>query len=267
MPRLALLTVVFVLSGVAIMYRLRLSTVFAGDLLPARRLRQCERTVQERERAYAACDLGDVSDFILIVELIRVAFAQGASVPACLVEVGRACDGAESGGRANTGSGSRMRRRTGVPSLGQDGESPLTAIGESLRRGLPWEQAWRVGGAGREMSGAREKRERGGSGFGQKQKGYGGRDDPDFQGRSARRRKHLAALRRALEPSWKEGSAPLGRLESLAQSALADQEVGIELEASKLGVRLLLPTGLCFLPAFILLGVIPCIAAFAGGFA
>ena len=36
----------------------------------------------------------------------------------------------------------------------------------------------------------------------------------------------------------------------------------IERNAAKLSVKLLMPTGLCFLPAFVLVGVIPAIASF-----
>lgn len=35
--------------------------------------------------------------------------------------------------------------------------------------------------------------------------------------------------------------------------------------ASRLGVRLVLPLGLCYLPAFVLLGVMPVVAQLAGG--
>ena len=41
--------------------------------------------------------------------------------------------------------------------------------------------------------------------------------------------------------------------------------VAVARATATITVRLLVPTGLCILPAFVLIGVIPCIAAFAGG--
>ena len=36
----------------------------------------------------------------------------------------------------------------------------------------------------------------------------------------------------------------------------------MERAAARLSVRLLMPTGLCFLPAFVIVGVLPAIASF-----
>jgi pilus assembly protein TadC len=59
--------------------------------------------------------------------------------------------------------------------------------------------------------------------------------------------------------------SPVGRLESLSAAIMEEEESAVEITAAKLSVRLLLPTGLCFLPAFILVGVLPSVVAFAGG--
>lgn len=82
--------------------------------------------------------------------------------------------------------------------------------------------------------------------------------DPDY-GRS------MQVLADCLEPSWRLGSSPLTRIHTTmrqldhhARSALAQAMAAVT-------VRLLVPTGLCILPAFVLIGVIPCIAAFVGG--
>jgi hypothetical protein len=75
----------------------------------------------------------------------------------------------------------------------------------------------------------------------------------------------IVRLREALEPSWRRGMSPVGRLESLSAAIMEEEESAVEITAAKLSVRLLLPTGLCFLPAFILVGVLPSVVAFAGG--
>lgn len=66
----------------------------------------------------------------------------------------------------------------------------------------------------------------------------------------------------ALEDSWLSGSSPLGRLQSASDGVAAFERSQIEQGASRLSVKLLIPTGLCFLPAFICIGVIPSIASF-----
>lgn len=78
---------------------------------------------------------------------------------------------------------------------------------------------------------------------------------------------HDAALmiRDVLAPSWRQGVPPCDRLSAALHQWDADARGRIEREAATLSVRLLLPTGLCFLPAFVFLGVIPAVAAFATG--
>ncbi|MBP3222390.1 MAG: type II secretion system F family protein [Actinomycetaceae bacterium] len=68
-------------------------------------------------------------------------------------------------------------------------------------------------------------------------------------------------LRDALEPAWNDGSAPLPLLKRAAQSLRSQRARQSREAASKLGAKLVLPLGFCFLPAFIILGVIPVIAA------
>jgi hypothetical protein len=72
-------------------------------------------------------------------------------------------------------------------------------------------------------------------------------------------------LRDSLEASWRLGASPLPRIEAVVQQLDSAERNRIESEAAHLSVKLLLPTALCFLPAFVLIGVIPCIAAFAQG--
>lgn len=66
-----------------------------------------------------------------------------------------------------------------------------------------------------------------------------------------------------LENAWLHGSSPTQQLTLAAQRFDQDERSAIEQAASRLSVRLLGPTGLCFLPAFILIGVVPAVASFA----
>ncbi|OZG49280.1 hypothetical protein [Bombiscardovia coagulans] len=79
--------------------------------------------------------------------------------------------------------------------------------------------------------------------------------------------RRFSAIRDCLEPSWRHGVSPLGRIEITIEQIDLSQQRTVEEAAAGLAVKLLLPTGLCILPAFILIGVLPCIAAFAGGLA
>lgn len=73
----------------------------------------------------------------------------------------------------------------------------------------------------------------------------------------------LTLIAHALQPSWEHGSAPGIRLRAAIEQLDKQECSDIEQAASRLSVRLLLPTGLCFLPAFILIGVLPAIVSFA----
>ena len=69
---------------------------------------------------------------------------------------------------------------------------------------------------------------------------------------------------RALEDSWRYGQSPISTLQTAIDGIRASQQSDIERGAARLSVRLLLPTGFCFLPAFIFIGVIPAIASMIG---
>jgi len=66
-----------------------------------------------------------------------------------------------------------------------------------------------------------------------------------------------AVLVRALEPAWCDGANPLPLLERAAASIHARRDRRAREAAGRLGVRLVLPLGLCYLPAFIAIGVVP----------
>ncbi|MGC5615440.1 type II secretion system F family protein [Georgenia sp. Z1491] len=68
---------------------------------------------------------------------------------------------------------------------------------------------------------------------------------------------HARALADCLEPAWNDGADPGPLLTMRAETLRADRARAAEEAAARLGVRLVLPLGLCFLPAFVLLGILP----------
>jgi pilus assembly protein TadC len=71
-------------------------------------------------------------------------------------------------------------------------------------------------------------------------------------------------LVRAAVRSADHGGALAGALRRLADDLRADRAVAIEAAARRAGVLIVLPLGLCFLPAFILAGLVPVIVAVLG---
>lgn len=71
-------------------------------------------------------------------------------------------------------------------------------------------------------------------------------------------------LAHALEPAWADGAAPGPVLARAAEAVRARREQRAREDAARLGVRLVLPLGLCYLPAFVLLGIVPVLLS-AGG--
>lgn len=66
-----------------------------------------------------------------------------------------------------------------------------------------------------------------------------------------------ADLQRALEPAWVDGVSPVPLLQQAAETIRARRTATAREAAARLGVRLVLPLGLCLLPAFVLLGLVP----------
>lgn len=64
-------------------------------------------------------------------------------------------------------------------------------------------------------------------------------------------------LRDSLAPAWLSGAAPIPLLERSAESIRQSRARIAREAASELGAKLVLPLGLCFLPAFVLFGVVP----------
>lgn len=71
-------------------------------------------------------------------------------------------------------------------------------------------------------------------------------------------------MARAAVRSAEHGSALAGALVRLAGDLRADRRVAIEAAARRAGVLVVLPLGLCFLPAFVLAGLVPVIVAILG---
>ncbi|MEE6297316.1 type II secretion system F family protein [Georgenia wangjunii] len=71
-------------------------------------------------------------------------------------------------------------------------------------------------------------------------------------------------LTQALEPAWTDGADPGPLLARAAEAVRARRHRRAHEDAARLGVRLVLPLGLCFLPAFVLLSLVPVLLA-AGG--
>ncbi|NEG69840.1 type II secretion system F family protein [Bifidobacterium choloepi] len=70
-------------------------------------------------------------------------------------------------------------------------------------------------------------------------------------------------LRDALRSPWEDGCGADIQLDAAAERLDAAERMAIEQRASRLSVRLLMPMGLCFLPAFLLLAIVPAIVSFA----
>ena len=75
----------------------------------------------------------------------------------------------------------------------------------------------------------------------------------------------LAPLAAALRPAWTHGAAPREALRVAGQQINQDTEARARTEAARLSVRLVLPLGLCFLPAFVLVGLVPVLLSLGSG--
>lgn len=74
----------------------------------------------------------------------------------------------------------------------------------------------------------------------------------------------LAPVGRAAMRASDSGAALARAWESTAHQAKADRRLAAEIAARRVGIRALAPLGLCFLPSFVCLGVIPIVIGLAG---
>lgn len=86
----------------------------------------------------------------------------------------------------------------------------------------------------------------------------------DWDGAWAGTDAELEPLRRCLGLAMGTGAPGAGLLRDTATELRRRRHRASQLEASRLGVRLVLPLGLCALPAFLALGVVPVVLSLAG---
>ncbi|WP_083602905.1 type II secretion system F family protein [Bowdeniella nasicola] len=74
------------------------------------------------------------------------------------------------------------------------------------------------------------------------------------------------SLARSLDVAWTSGASPVALLQRRAERLRATAETDAKAAAGRLAARLVLPLGACFLPAFILLVLIPAIVSIVATF-
>lgn len=168
----------------------------------------------------------DTASLTLILEMLAVSISQGASIPHALISVGNIVG-------AVLGRG-------------------MAAVGESLHRGSGWHEAWACAMTACDSSA-----------------GCGGQscmaqNDEASYSEEESAMEALLMIRSALETSWNHGTSPVLRLRTTIEQLDKRSRATIERNAAALSVKLLMPMGLCFLPAFVCIGVIPAIASFMG---
>lgn len=75
----------------------------------------------------------------------------------------------------------------------------------------------------------------------------------------------LGAVADALRPAWVHGAAPRDTLRVAGAQAIQSARSRARSAAARLGVHLVLPLGLCLLPAFVLIGLVPVLVALGSG--
>lgn len=68
-----------------------------------------------------------------------------------------------------------------------------------------------------------------------------------------------------LQGAWERGIDPTNALAVAAAHTRAQRSSSARIAAERLAVRLVLPLGICLLPAFVLLGIVPVVLALSGG--
>ena len=75
----------------------------------------------------------------------------------------------------------------------------------------------------------------------------------------------VRVLREALRPAWEHGPPPEPALRAASDQLRRDRAERSATAAGRLGVRLVLPLGLCYLPAFVLVGLVPVLVSYGVG--
>lgn len=173
----------------------------------------------------------------VILEMMAVAMREGSSIPRALDVIGSIVSG-------RLGAG-------------------MCKASRSLMLGYSWKDAWLAASLACRSSGENDVAQASAV------SGAGGENPQDIgskvpSGDVAFALEALSIINDALTDSWTRGVSPVGPLESAVEQLDARARASIEQSAQRLSVRLLLPTGLCFLPAFMLIGIIPAIGSFVG---
>lgn len=69
----------------------------------------------------------------------------------------------------------------------------------------------------------------------------------------------------ALRPAWLTGASPVPALHAAADRARSRRRALTRAAAGRLGVQLVVPLALCYLPAFVLVGLVPVVVSLAAG--
>lgn len=77
----------------------------------------------------------------------------------------------------------------------------------------------------------------------------------------------LHPLREALGRVWLSGASPAGVLRAASDQLRRARKRAVGEAAARLGARLVIPLGLCHLPAFVLLGLVPVLISLGRGLA
>ena len=75
----------------------------------------------------------------------------------------------------------------------------------------------------------------------------------------------LGPVADALRAAWEDGVPPGAALRTAAGTLRRERHARSLEAAARLGVRLVLPLGLCYLPSFVLVGLVPVIVSMAAG--
>lgn len=71
----------------------------------------------------------------------------------------------------------------------------------------------------------------------------------------------MVPMARALRGAWQDGAAPGEALRAAGDEVRHQRRAAARTAAARLGVRLVLPLGTCYLPAFVLVGLVPVLLA------
>lgn len=220
----------------------------------------------------------------LALEMIGAAISQGSPIPMALAAVGQALEGNRTGGLATVlhNAGEALLNQTTwreawtgacASAYRRQPHSPHHVRGRPVCSATPEGIPVRsIDGicAGKNANrharkGAGKNDDDGSAGTGSSTSNGTGADNGtgngnDFHSDISRQAMLIA---NCLEAAWHHGASPMAQLRLAVAEHERAERSAIEQSAARLSIQLLSPTGLCFLPAFILIGIIPAIASFA----